>query len=79
MFQSSKQRLRTWLSWAEDVLADPLDDAQGESDNFHTHPHRRPLRWERSRRPGAIAARPAHCISPVPRVTGATRREPASR
>ncbi|HEY2769260.1 MAG TPA: hypothetical protein VGI87_01765 [Solirubrobacteraceae bacterium] len=79
MFQSSKKRLRTWLSWAEDVLADPSDVAQSPSDNFHTHPHRRPLRWDRPRRPGTVAARPAHCISPVPRGAGVTRREPAAR
>jgi hypothetical protein len=79
MFQSSKTRLRTWLSWAEDVLADPPDEAQGDADNFHTHPHRRPLRWQRPRRPGAVAPRPAHCVSPVPRVTGTPGREPAAR
>jgi hypothetical protein len=79
MFQSSRKRLRTWLSWTEDILGDALDDAQGHTDSFHTHPHRRPLRWDRARRPGAISARPAHCISPVPRWTAAERHERATR
>lgn len=37
-----------------------------------SHPHRRDLGWQRSRRPGTVPARPAHCISPV-------RRTPAPR
>ncbi len=79
MFHSSTQRLRTWLSWTEDVLGDPPDDAQRDPTNFHTHPHRRPLRWERGRRPGAVAPRPAHCISPVRPWTDGERRERAAR
>jgi hypothetical protein len=58
MFQSSKKRLRALLDRFEDVLGDPAEAPP-------IHPHRAPLRWERERRPGAVAARPAHCISPV--------------
>ena len=64
MFQAFKNRpdkenrLRGWLRWTEDILGDPQDDVL-------LHPHRRELRWERSRRPGAVPPRPAHCISPV--------------
>jgi hypothetical protein len=58
MFQSSSSRLRAWLSRFEDILGDPPTDVQ-------PHPHRYPLRWERDRRPGSVAARPVHCISPV--------------
>jgi hypothetical protein len=58
MFQSSKARLRTLLDRFDDILGDPTDAAP-------VHPHRAPLRWERERRPGAVPARPAHCISPV--------------
>ena len=42
----------------DDVLADPPAKEL-------PHPHRRPLRWERERRPGAVARKPAHCLSPV--------------
>jgi hypothetical protein len=65
MFQSSTHRLRAWLSRFDDVLGDHPDDAHEPQDDPFSHPHRRPLRWERTRRAGAVAARPAHCISPV--------------
>jgi len=57
MFQSSKTRLRTWLTLLDDVLGDP--------EPVVVHPHRRALRWERERRPGSVPARPAVCVSPV--------------
>jgi hypothetical protein len=69
MFQSSKARLRALLDRFDDILGDPVDTAP-------PHPHRTPLRWERERRPGAVPARPAHCISPVrsdPQRVGRTR------
>ncbi|MFZ0042707.1 MAG: hypothetical protein WAK93_15460 [Solirubrobacteraceae bacterium] len=59
MFQSSAKRLRTWLTRFDDVLGDPPAPAP--------HPHRRPVRIERHRRQGSVAARPTHCISPVHR------------
>jgi hypothetical protein len=65
MFQASANRLRSLMSRAEDVLGAPEDDALAPPENFISHPHRRSLRWERARRPGTVAARPAHCISPV--------------
>ncbi|MCW2952319.1 MAG: hypothetical protein JWQ48_1489 [Conexibacter sp.] len=40
------------------------------------HPHRQPLRSDRSRRPGDTPAREQHCISPV--TCGTTPRTPAS-
>jgi hypothetical protein len=58
MFQSSARRLRALLSLADDVLGDPLAPET-------PHPHRRPLRFEYERRPGAVPPRPAHCLSPV--------------
>jgi hypothetical protein len=58
MFQRSSERLYRLLSLLDDVLGDPIEEAA-------PHPHRRALRWERERRPGSVAARPAHCISPV--------------
>jgi hypothetical protein len=80
MFQSSASRLRAWLRWTEDILGDPLDDAQRSNDNFVSHPHRRALRWEHSRRAGTVPARPAYCISPVVRApSGSARRDHASR
>jgi hypothetical protein len=79
MFQASADRLRTWLRWAEDALGDPPEDARGEPHNFKSHPHRRPLRWDRARRAGTVAARPAHCISPVRAGASAARRDTANR
>ena len=64
MFRSSLNRWRAWIERFEDILGDPPDVAP-------PHPHRRPLRWERTRRHGAVPERPAHCISPV--VRGARR------
>jgi hypothetical protein len=78
MFQSSAQRLRTWMSRFEDVLADPSEDAHDHPDDLLTHPHRRPLRWERTRRAGAVPARPGHCISPVRATWDVDEREPAA-
>jgi hypothetical protein len=57
MFQSSSKRLRALLSLAEDILGDPAPEA--------LHPHRRPLRIERERRPGSVPPPAAHCLSPV--------------
>jgi hypothetical protein len=57
MFQSSVNRLRALLSLADDFLGDPPHEAP--------HPHRRPLRLEYERRPGAVSRPPAHCLSPV--------------
>ncbi len=62
MFQSSKSRLRAWLKWTEDILGDPPEDAR-------THPHRRELRWDRTRRGGSVPPRPAYCLSPVRSIT----------
>jgi hypothetical protein len=70
MFQSSAERLRTVLRWAEEVLADAPEQPQDNHDNFIDHPHRRPLRWQRERRPGAVPASPAYCVSPVRPVAG---------
>jgi hypothetical protein len=76
MFQSSSKRLRAWLSRFDDILGDPPADARPTFDSARDgapysrsepepHPHRQPLRWERKRRPGSVAAAPAICISPV--------------
>jgi hypothetical protein len=60
MFQGSKSRLRALMTLLDDVLGDPEPPAA-------PHPHRRPVRIERTRRAGTVAARPAHCLSPVQR------------
>jgi hypothetical protein len=65
MFHSSKSRLRAWVSRFDDLLADHPDEVRPDEHDFRTHPHRQPLRSRRTRRPGTVAARPAHCISPV--------------
>jgi hypothetical protein len=59
------------LSILDDVLGDPVEATA-------PHPHRRPLHWQPARRPGSVAARPAHCLSPV-RAAAGTRRETADR
>jgi hypothetical protein len=69
MFQSSKNRLRAWMALVDDVLddvlGDPPADAQPDLEPWATHPHRRPLRSERTRRAGAVPPPPAHCLCPV--------------
>ena len=82
-----RKRLRAWMSRFEDVLddvlGDPPVDARHASTNRSTwsaHPHRKPLRPHRRRRPGSVAPAPAVCISPVARRRGVTRRgDKASR
>jgi hypothetical protein len=70
MFHSSTKRLRAWLDIVDDMLAgDPPDDAHLEAPLWATHPHRRPLRWERARRAGSVPAAPAHCLCPVQSAT----------
>jgi hypothetical protein len=66
MFRHSLQRLRAWLEAPEDVLgASPAPVQPASVELYLTHPHRRPLRWDRERRPGMVPAKPAHCLSPV--------------
>jgi hypothetical protein len=79
MFQSSHKRLRAWLSRFDDILGDPPADARPapeSADPGAHHPHRRPLRWQRDRRPGGVAPAPAVCLCPVRsgRKTGAGER-----
>jgi hypothetical protein len=79
MFQSSAHRLRAWLSRADDIVGGFPDDAHDPQDDPLTHPHRRPLRWERARRAGSVAARPAHCIAPVRATIDADERARTAR
>lgn len=69
MFQSTKNRFQALLSLVDEVLAAPDEGFPEPSSQLPaahlTHPHRRELRWERSRRPGAPRRPPAHCITPV--------------
>ena len=74
MFQSSKERFRAWLTRFDDILADHPAEVPDHDERLAHHPHRRPLRWERQRRPGSVAARPAYCISPVRAAPVETRR-----
>jgi hypothetical protein len=79
MFQSSANRLRAWLALAEDVLGDPPDDAHRDLEAWETHPHRRPLRWQRERRGGSVPAAPAHCLCPIRRAPNAGARDQVLR
>jgi hypothetical protein len=75
MFQSSRERLRTWLALADELLVGaPPDDADLEPPAWETHPHRRPLRSERERRGGSVPRAPAHCLCPVRPGRGKARR-----
>lgn len=79
MFRSFADGLRSCLASAGDLLGgirvgradeslrQPLEAQRGASARaYHlAHPHRRSLRWQRSRRPGTVPDRPAHCISTV--------------
>jgi len=58
------------MTLVDDVLGDPEPPAA-------PHPHRRPVRIQSERRAGTAAARPTHCLSPVPvrPATARTRRE----
>jgi hypothetical protein len=81
MFQSSKKRLRAWMTLADEVLgAPPPADAHLDPRPWMMHPHRRPLRWQHERRGGAVPAAPAHCLCPVGRrASGVSERASASR
>jgi hypothetical protein len=75
MFHSSANRLRAWWTLAEDILGDPPADAHHDLEPWETHPHRRPLRWERERRGGSVPAPPAHCLCPIRRTPNAGGRD----
>lgn len=80
MFQSSMKRLRAWLDVVDDMLVgDPPADAHLEVPRWATHPHRRPLRWQRARRAGSVPAAPAHCLCPVQRMQSEVVQRPSMR
>jgi hypothetical protein len=71
MFRSTAQSLRAWwIDFSDDILGADLPPSSYEEEpdaveHHLTHPHRRPLATNHVRRDGAVAARPAHCLSPV--------------
>ncbi len=71
--------MRAWLALAddllEDVLGDPPADAHDDLEPWETHPHRRPLRWQRERRSGSVPPAPAHCLCPIRRAPSAGGRD----
>jgi hypothetical protein len=67
MFRTSFRALRDWIERA-DLLGDPEPTSA-------PHPHRHELRWQPIRRHGAVAARPAVCISPVRAARDERRRD----
>jgi hypothetical protein len=78
MFQSFSNRGRAWLDRAETLLT-LVDDLLGDPPAAAPpHPHRHELRWNRTRRAGAVPAPPAHCLCPV-RASPATARDGAAR
>ncbi len=79
MFQSSKTRLRTWMARLDDILADHPDELRADDAGYLHHPHRTPLRWQRERRLGSVAQRPAHCITPVRAARDRPSRDRATR
>ncbi|HEY5431594.1 MAG TPA: hypothetical protein VIK04_20930 [Solirubrobacteraceae bacterium] len=68
MFHGPQNRFRALMTLLDDVLGDPEPPAA-------PHPHRRPVRIERTRRAGSVSARPAHCLSPVRRGPDRTSRD----
>jgi hypothetical protein len=79
MFQSSSTRLRAWLALAEGLLGDPPAEAHRHPEPWETHPHRRPLRWQRERRGGSVPAAPAYCLCPIRRASNAGGRDQVLR
>jgi hypothetical protein len=77
MFRSSVNRLRAWVALGEGLLDGPPADAPGHP--WETHPHRRPLRWQRERRPGSVPAAPAYCLCPIRRAPNAGGRDQVVR
>jgi hypothetical protein len=59
------------MTLLDDVLGDPEPPAA-------PHPHRRPVRIQRTRRAGTVAARPAHCLSPTQRSPDRSSRDRVS-
>ncbi|HZE03866.1 MAG TPA: hypothetical protein VE127_01505 [Solirubrobacteraceae bacterium] len=71
MFQVSIRRFRALMTLVDDVLGDAETPPA-------PHPHRRPVRIERDRRPGSVPPRPAHCLSPVRPSPDRSRRDRVS-
>jgi hypothetical protein len=63
MFQSSKKLINAVLGVVDDMLVGE-DDPVAEPMPV-PHPHDRTVRLRIERRPGSVAARPMHCLSPV--------------
>ena len=64
MFQASKQRLQRLLDVVDDMLVGaPEEDLEIAA----PHPHARTVQLRIERRPGTVAPRPAHCLSPIQR------------
>ena len=63
MFHSSKKLINAVLEVVDGMLVgedDPMVEPQPAA-----HPHDRTVRLRIERRPGTVAARPMHCLSPV--------------
>ncbi|HTX10852.1 MAG TPA: hypothetical protein VME22_19660 [Solirubrobacteraceae bacterium] len=79
MFRSSANRMRAWMELVDDFLGDPPADAHDDPEPWETHPHRRPLRWQRERRGGSVPAAPAYCLCPIRRAPNAGGRDEVLR
>jgi hypothetical protein len=60
MFQSTKKRMQALLDVVDDMLV-----GAPEPESVAPHPHQRSVHLRIERRPGSVAARPMHCLSPV--------------
>jgi hypothetical protein len=70
MFQSTRRRLQDLLGIVDDMLVGAPEpefapDGEPDRDAAVLHPHRRSVQLRIQRRPGTVAARPMHCLSPV--------------
>jgi hypothetical protein len=73
MFQSTKKRLQRLLDVVDDMLVGaPEEDIEIAA----PHPHLRTVQLRIERRPGTVAPRPAHCLSPIQRPASQRTQDP---
>jgi hypothetical protein len=72
MFYATKKRLQLLLDVVDDMLVGaPEEDMEIAA----PHPHARTVQLRIERRPGSVAPRNAHCLSPIRRPTAQRSRE----
>lgn len=73
MFQATKKRLQLLFDVVDDMLVGaPEEDMEIAA----PHPHARTVQLRIERRAGSVAAREAHCLSPIQRPVAHRSRTP---